>query len=106
MDEASTGVGGDELARQEGAGLGEEAAKLVHRVTRDGASKVGAFACPNLRTGRSRTARCIQSSIQSKEKGILKTLSDENLTVAKIVERVINVQPISQRLVDRNRPRR
>ena len=32
VDEAGTGVGGDEVAGQEGARLGEEAAEMVHRV--------------------------------------------------------------------------
>ena len=43
MDEAGAGVGGDEIAGQERAGLGEEAAEMVHRVAGDGAGEVGAF---------------------------------------------------------------
>ena len=43
MDQAGAAVGGDELAGQEGAGLGEEAAEMVHRVAGDGAGEVGAF---------------------------------------------------------------
>ena len=44
MDEAGALIGGDELAGQEGAGLGEEAAEMVHRMAGDGAGEVGAFA--------------------------------------------------------------
>ena len=43
MDEAGALVGGDEVAGQERARLGEEAAELVHRVAGDGAGEVGAF---------------------------------------------------------------
>ena len=47
VDEAGALVGGDEVAGQERARLGEEAAELVHRVAGDGAGEVGAFACAN-----------------------------------------------------------
>ena len=43
MDEPGAGVGGDEVAGQERARLGEEAAEVVHRVAGDGA---GEFASP------------------------------------------------------------
>ncbi len=43
MDQAGAAVGGDEVAGQEGAGPGEEAAEMVHRVAGDGAGEVGAF---------------------------------------------------------------
>ena len=46
VDEAGALVGGDEVAGQERARLGEEAAELVHRVAGDGAGEVGAFARP------------------------------------------------------------
>ena len=40
MDQAGAAVGGDEVAGQEGAGPGEEAAEMVHRVAGDGAGEV------------------------------------------------------------------
>ncbi len=43
MDQAGAAVGGDKVAGQERAGLGEEAAELVHRVAGDGAGEVRAF---------------------------------------------------------------
>ncbi len=47
MDEAGTGIGGDEIAGQERARPGEEAAELVHRVAGGGACEVGAFSTPH-----------------------------------------------------------
>jgi hypothetical protein len=44
MDKAGAAVGGDEIAGQERAGLGKEAAQMVHRVAGDGSGEVGAFA--------------------------------------------------------------
>ena len=41
MDEAGAGVGGDMVGGQEGAGAGEEAAEMVHRMAGDGAGEVG-----------------------------------------------------------------
>ena len=46
VDEAGAALGGDEVARQERARLGEEPAEVVHRVAGDGAGEVGAFATP------------------------------------------------------------
>ena len=43
VDEAGTGVGGDEVAREHGAERFVEPAKLVHRVADFGAGKFGAF---------------------------------------------------------------
>jgi hypothetical protein len=40
VDEAGALIGRDELAREERAGLGEEAAEMVHRVAGDGAGEV------------------------------------------------------------------
>ena len=47
MDEPGAAVGGDEIAREEGARTREEAAERVHRMAGDGAGKVGAFAAPH-----------------------------------------------------------
>ena len=49
VDEAGAGIGGDEVAGQERARLGEEPAEVVHRVAGDGAGEVGAFAAPQRR---------------------------------------------------------
>ena len=43
VDEAGALVGGNEVAGKERPRLGEEAAELVHRVTRDCAGELGAF---------------------------------------------------------------
>ncbi len=43
MDESGAAVGGDEIAREEWARLGEEPAEVVHRVAGDGAGEFGAL---------------------------------------------------------------
>jgi len=43
VDEPRALIGGDEIARQERPRLGEETAKLVHRMAGDRAGEVGAF---------------------------------------------------------------
>src|SRR5690606_36339812 len=43
VHEAGAAVSGDELAGEEGARFGEEAAEMMHRVARDGAGEVGAL---------------------------------------------------------------
>ena len=48
VDEAGAGVGGDEIAGQERARLGEEPAEVVHRVAGDGSGEVGAFDAPSI----------------------------------------------------------
>jgi hypothetical protein len=47
VDKAGAALGGDEIAGEERAGLGEEAAERVHRVAGDGAGEVGAFDLTN-----------------------------------------------------------
>src|SRR4029079_14507537 len=49
VDQARAGVGGDMVAGQQRARLGEKAAELVHRVAGDRASEVGAFPDPKVR---------------------------------------------------------
>src|SRR5690606_13810807 len=46
MDEAGAGVGGDEVAGEQRAGLGEEATEMVHRVAGDRAGEVLAGSSP------------------------------------------------------------
>ena len=74
VDEAGAGVGGDELAGQERARLGEEAAEVVHRVAGDGAGEVGAFdrllteSRPSSRVRRSQ--RSSQSSVATRMRSV------------------------------------
>ena len=48
VDEAGARVGGDMVGGEEGAGLGEEAAKCVHRVTGDSSGELSAYKIPTL----------------------------------------------------------
>src|SRR3546814_4383709 len=97
MDEAGAAVGGDEIAREEGAGACEEAAEMVHRVAGDGAGEVGAFEqlfvfkvveAERELLGR----RFSQSGVESLAKCFKQRFRDEDARVGEQIERRISLE--------------
>ena len=106
MNKARAAVSRDEIAGKHGARLGEEPAECVHGMAGDGSGEVGAFARPaslliqwqrsSKRLGATPAPKkCREQRLGHK---IPATITDE--------ERILNLRPISQSLVHRDRPRR
>ena len=97
VDKAGAGIGGDEIARQEGAGLGKEAAEVVHWVTGDGAGE-----------GR----RCYivlhgQRGTDARAHGFHQWSSNEDTTATGSAAKLVgNLGSIGDALVHRDGPRR
>ena len=113
VDEAGAAIGGDEIAGQHGAERFVEAAELVHRMADFGSGEVGAFDCHPL-SDRTRESQrralleCLDQRFGNQESLLKPALL--NGWVARIdlnfKKRVLNLRPVSQSLVHRDRPRR
>ena len=107
VDEAGAGVGGDMVAGQEGAGLGEEAAEMVHRVAGDGAGELARrrHAC--------HVSHRLNVAVRAADRFVAigcdehRVRHEQRLRPCRSRRRsYIDVRPVGDRLVDRDRPRR
>lgn len=98
VDETGTRVGGDEVAGQERARLGEEAAEMVHRVARYGVGEVSTLTGPDHADIRPECRLRIYHLLSERAhdplgKGGLKCRrDDEDLTAKRLVDRIMSRQ--------------